>query len=208
MKKLLVAMMGTIIALGAISASLAIGNDDILSTMTVNPLKSTAAVMGHVTLTAYDENGVIKAYVQADNVITNIGDNCFAFVMLGASGSTTETCTGAAFPMYDNISIGIGDSSSATETTTALATYITSTTISPTGFDTSTVTGATTDQGSTTLITTVFRNVGATITEAAIQRGTNIAGLESVLAIQSFTGLPLGTTDNLTIQWTIVIDGS
>jgi len=205
MKKLLIAIMTSVIAVGAITGIMAFGLDDDLMTLSVNPLKSSAQVLGHVTLTVHDENGIIKGYVQTDNVITNIGDSCIAAVMIAG---TVQTCTNSGVDMYDTIAIGTGDSSSADEQTTRLATYLNFGSGSPTGFDSAVIShsGGTSD-GSETLITTVFRNVGATITEASIQAGTNTAGLESVLAIQSFTGLPLGPTDNLTIQWTVVIDG-
>lgn len=205
MKKLLVAIIATIVAVGALSASITLGFDDNFTVTSVNPLKSTAQVMGHVVLTVHDENGAVTAYRQTDNVITNIGDSCIATVMLSGTG---QTCTNSGAGMYDTIAIGTGDSSSATETTTKLATYLSAASGSPTGFVTSVIShgGGNTD-GASTLITTVFSNVGATITEAAIQAGSATLGLESVLAIQSFTGLPLGPTDNLTIQWTVVIDG-
>ena len=207
MKKLLVAIMTSIIAVGAISAAtLLLGFDDNFSITSVSPLKSGATMMGHVILTATDENGNIIGYRQTDNVVINHGDDCIADIIF--AGATGVTCTNSGVDIYDNISIGSGDSSSSTETESALVQYITGVGVSPTGFDTAVITPATALGGSSTLITTIFRDVDATITEAAIQNGGNTAGIESVLAIQSFTALPLGATDDLTVQWTVVIDGN
>lgn len=50
-----------------------------------NRLKSSAAMLGHITLIAYDENGNVKDYVQTDNVILNEGDLCIIEDLFGAS---------------------------------------------------------------------------------------------------------------------------
>jgi hypothetical protein len=78
MKKLLVAMIGVIMAVGVVSLSYAMDNTTNTTTLSVSPLKSASGMFGHVTLTAYDENGNIKAYRQLDNVITNQMDDCLS----------------------------------------------------------------------------------------------------------------------------------
>jgi L-ribulose-5-phosphate 3-epimerase UlaE len=207
MKTLLVAIIGAIVAVGAISAVSTVGfTDDGLSITSINPVKSSAAVMGHVTLTAYDEDGNIKAYRQTDNVVTNVGDDCIAAVIF--AGASAHGCTTPALGKFDNIAIGTGDSSSATETTKTLVNPNVPGTISPTGWTTAVVTPATGQGGASTLLTATFYDVNAVITEAAIQDGTTTVGTESVLAVQSFDSITLGATDDLTIQWTVVIDGS
>ena len=109
--------------------------------------------------------------------------------------------------MFTNIAIGTG-ALSPTDVTKNLVAYLPGGLTSPTGFQSIVLTQALPSLGASTLITAVFVNVGATITEAALQAGGNTDGLSSLLATQSFTALPLGVTDNLTIAWTVVIAGS
>ena len=118
MKKLLIAIMTSIIAVGAISAAMLLGIDDNFSITSVNPLKSTAGMLGHVTLIATDQNGNIIGYRQTDNVVINHGDDCISDLIFAQSSGVT--CTLEAANMYDNISIGFGVNSN-TEQTTALA---------------------------------------------------------------------------------------
>lgn len=206
MKKLLVAIIGAIIAVGALSASLSMGYPDNLSKMSVNPLQSSARMLGHVTLTAYDENGNIKAYRQTDNVITNQLDDCLQ--KLAFAGVTGAGCTGgASASMFSKMSIGSGGPNTS-ESNVALGQYVTSGG-SSTGFDSAVLTQASGTGGSSLLITSTFRpGVVATVTEAAIQDTAVTTGGAQEAAIQAFTGISLGTADTLTIQWTIAIDGS
>ena len=208
MKKLLVAIIGAIIAVGALSASLSMGYPDNLSTMSVNPLQSSARMLGHVTLTAYDENGNIKAYRQTDNVITNQLDDCLQ--KLAFAGVTGAGCTGAtpAAGYFNNMAIGAAASPSTSEDRTALGLYIT-TPASATGFDSAVLTQATGTGGSSLLVTSTFRpGITVTVTEAAIQSSTATTGSSTEAAIQAFTGISLGASDTLTVQWTVNIDGS
>ena len=71
-----------------------------------NQLQSTAALLGHISLVAYDENGNIKNYVQTDNVILDEGDDCIIEDLFGASGGCFAT-HGVADP-FDDIVIGTG----------------------------------------------------------------------------------------------------
>ena len=207
MKKLLVAIMTSIIAVGAISAAMLLGFDDNFSITSLNPVKSTAAMLGHVTLIATDQNGNIIGYRQTDNVIVNHGDDCLSDLIFAQSSGVT--CTLVAASMFDNISIGFGAQTTTAETT-SLANYLTDGgLVSPTGFDSAVITpAANSNAPASTLITAVFRSVGAQVTEAAIQAGSLTAGLESILAYQTFSTLPLGASDDLTVQWTVTIAGS
>lgn len=206
MKKLLVAIIGAIIAVGALSTSLSMGYTDNLSKMSVNPLQSSARMLGHVTLTAYDENGNIKAYRQTDNVITNQLDDCLQ--KLAFAGVTGAGCTGgASASMFSKMSIGSGGPNTS-ESNVALGQYVTSGG-SSTGFDSAVLTQASGTGGSSLLITSTFRpGVVVTVTEAAIQDTAVTTGGAQEAAIQAFTGISLGASDTLTIQWTVNIDGS
>jgi len=168
MKKLLVAIIGAIIAVGALSASLTMGFSDNLTTLSVNPLQSSARMLGHVTLTAYDENGNIKAYRQTDNVVTNQLDDCLQ--KLAFAGVTGNGCTGVvSSSMFSWMAIGAKVSPSTSESQDALGLYITSPG-SSTQFDSAVLTQATGTGGSSLLITSTFRpGVSTSVTEAAIQ---------------------------------------
>jgi len=196
MKRIQLAMFGTIIALSAITVIMATNYSEELGTYS---LKSQAGVLGHLTLTAYDDDGNVIAYRQTDNVVVNAGDGCISELIFAVTSGAA--CTGGA-TAFDRIYIGTGDSSAASETSTALVTPN-----AQTGFASAVLTAASsTDVGASTLITANFFNVGATIQEASIQESTTTTS--SVLAIQSFSPIPLGTSDDLTIQWTVSIDGS
>lgn len=160
-----------------------------------NVLASAAGLVGHITLTATDENGNIKAYRQSDNVIINKGDDC---IIEDVFGSDTPCSNVAA--VYDDIHIGTG-TTGFSETSTALTTWYRTTA--------GTVGAATTAQGTTgafVTVTALFPDVSANIAEAALYNTNLSAG--DVLALQQFTAIPLGATDDLTIQWTVTIDGN
>jgi len=74
MNKLIIAFAVTVTILGGLTFGLA---SDIVKD-SPNALKSGAMVLGHLTLTAYDENGNVIAYQQTDNTVTNRGDDCIA----------------------------------------------------------------------------------------------------------------------------------
>ena len=165
--------------------------------LSVNALKSTAGMLGHITLTATDENGNIKAYRQTDNVIINNGDNCLVAdtfnVSVGSCGATQSA--------YDDVHIGTG-SGPFGETSTILSAWKVSTAGSV-----GSITPASATVGASVIVTANFIDVSASIAEAALYNSANSAGAD-VLALQSFTAIPLGPTDDLTVQWTISIDGS
>ena len=79
MKRTLVAMLAAIIALGAVTVSLAMNNSEELNFYF---LKGQTSVLGHVTLTAYDEDGNVIAYRQTDNIVINAGDDCISELIL------------------------------------------------------------------------------------------------------------------------------
>jgi len=195
MKRTTVAMLAAIIALSAVTVSLAMNNSEELNFYS---LKSQTGILGHLTLTAYDEDGNVIAYRQTDNIVTNVGDGCISELIYTITSGAA--CTGGA-TTFDRIYIGTGSSNSATEGTTTLTTVS-----AQTGFDSAALTSALTTGGASTLITANFFNVGATIQEAAIQESS--ATTSSVLAIQAFAAIPLGASDDLTIQWTVTIDGN
>ena len=170
-----------------------------------NYLQSSAKMLGHVTLTAYDENGDIKAYRQTDNTINNQLDDCLE--ELAFADTSGGVCTEVA-SMFDSMVIGAASSPVTSESQTALGLYITSPG-SATLFDSAVVTPAAGSGGSSILITSTFRpGIVVTVTEAAIQDTLSTTGSAVEAATQAFAGIALGAADTLTVQWTVNIDGS
>jgi len=194
MKPTQAAIYGTIIALSAITVIMATNYSEELGTYS---LKSHAGIVGHLTLTAYDDDGNVIAYRQTDNVVLDTGDDCISELIFAVTSSLQ--CGGTT--QFDRIYIGTGDSSGATEGSTALVTPN-----AQTGFASAAMSSADGGGGAATLITANFFNVGATIQEASIQESTTTTS--DALAIQTFSPIPLGGSDDLTIQWTVTIDGT
>ena len=192
MKLQLAIIIGAILVGSIATVNLAFVQNNELST---NTLKSTAGVLGHITLTAIDENGNIKAYRQSDNVIINKGDDCLIEDTFGATTACSDVTA-----VYDDIHIGTG-TASFTEGSTGLTTWR-----STTGGTVGTAVAATGTTGASVTVTATFLDVSASIAEAALYNGA--ATSTDVLALQQFSAISLGPTDDLTIQWTVSIDGS
>lgn len=167
-------------------------------------LESGSFMTGHLTLTATDDAGNVIAYRQTDNAVLNRADNCISeliFTLDTGKGCNTNAST------YDRIHIGTGSNATTpSEAWTQLVLPITyhadvaATTVA--------LTNATGTGGAQTLLTATFNNVNANIDEAAIRNGAGGSGVGDVLAYQQFTEIVLGATDDLTIEWTVTIDGN
>lgn len=184
-------VLGAILVGSIATVNLALTSEDGFS---ANSLKSTAGMMGHVTLTAVNEDGNIVAYRQTDNVVLNTGDDCLLENAFGV-----DTSCGAATTAFDFVEIGTG-SAAKTESNTALVTAYTA------RAGTATLTSAATaNSGAVALVTAQFLDVGQDIHEAALRNG---LGTGDVLALQNFSPISLGANDDLTIEWTVTIDGN
>jgi len=161
-----------------------------------NVLKSSAGMLGHVTLTATNEDGNVISYRQTDNVVINGGDDCLLEDTFGAATACTDTSS-----PFDDVHIGTTQTAF-TESSTALATWN-----SATAGSVGTPTTASGTQGSSVTVTAAFFDVSASIAEAALRNSASSQGTD-VLALQSFTPISLGPTDDLTIEWTVTIDGN
>lgn len=192
MKLQLAIVIGVILVGSIATVSLAFVQNNELS---ANTLKSTAGVLGHVTLTATDENGNVVAYRQTDNVIINGGDDCLIEDAFGAATNCQNTTN-----VFDDVHIGTTQTSF-TEGTTGLTTW-SKTTAGTVGA----ATAATGSTGAQVTVTASFLDVSASIAEAALYNS-NLSSAD-VLALQSFSPISLGPTDDLTIQWTVAIDGN
>lgn len=161
-----------------------------------NQLKSTAAMMGHITLIAHDENGNIINYVQTDNVILNSADDCILKNLFNV-----QTCT-STDALYDDIAIGTGNTGFTEGSTLSQLVWH-----SQTGGSVGAGTAASGASGASTTVSATFNDVSATITEAALINNPDTANTDT-LALQDFNDIILGPTDDLTVQWTVTIDGS
>lgn len=189
-------LLGTAIALGlgAFGISSSFGTND------ASTLDSSSFMIGHLTLTAHDEYGNIKQYIQTDNVVINTADNCISekiFTLTSGNGCTTTS-------NYDFIHIGTGSDASTAEADADPLPITYATSDQATSIVLTNATGA---GGAATLLTATFDNVNANIDEAAI-RNANATGAGNALAYQQFTEIILGATDDLTVEWTVTIDGN
>lgn len=189
--------MGAVIAMG-----LGVyGASEFLSDTQSSALSSSSFMTGHLTLTAYDENGNVIAYRQTDNIVLNTADNCMSEILFTLSSG--DGCTLAA--NYDFIHIGTGSDSSTTEGDVDPL-PITFSTVD-TATDSIVLTNATGSGGAATKLTATFLNVNANIDEAALRNSSSEGG-GNALAYQQFTEIVLGASDDLTVEWTITIDGN
>ncbi|KAG2476619.1 MAG: conserved exported protein of unknown function [Nitrosopumilales archaeon] len=89
------ALMGILVA-GLVGAGLASASLTtplfLASTQTSNVEYS--PMMGHITVIAYDANGDIKSYLQTDNQIVNVGENCTAEVLFNIASGGSQPCAG------------------------------------------------------------------------------------------------------------------
>lgn len=164
---------------------------------TANTLKSSAGMMGHVTLTALNEDGQVIAYRQLDNVVINNADNC---ILNDVFNTSVGSCNSLTNP-YTYVHIGTNNAAFS-ETSTDIVTYR-----AQTAGSTGSSTAASSNGGASTTITAAFLDVSASIAEAALKND-SLSASADVLALQNFTPISLGPTDDLTIQWTVTIDGN
>jgi len=192
-----VALLGVIAAAGLSAYSV---SGMVAENASTSNLNGAGYLVGHLELTAYDENGNIKAFRQTDNVVLNRGDNCIADLIFAedSGGCSAEAA-------YDFIHIGTGSNATAPAEFWDPPLPITCTTTATPS--TVAITNATGTTGASTLLTTPFLNVNANINEAAIKTASG-CGNGDLLAYQQFTAIPLGVNDDLTVEWTITIDGN
>lgn len=159
---------------------------------------ATGYIMGHVTLTAYDEFGNIKAYQQSDNLVVNDGEDCAVEILFDNNPGTSDIC--GATSAFQAIAIGTG-STAAADNDTTLETETTRD-----GYDSAAFTAATDGTGAIVVIEKDFTGVSATITESGILNNNSTNG--DLFARQVFSGIPLTSGDTLNVEWTIDIGGA
>ncbi len=179
-------------------------------------------MMGHITFTATDQDGNILSYIQTDNIIVNVGENCVAESIFnvtttgadlcdgtGTHSASTGTPQGVADGGFTFIAIGNGSAGVATETDQALILENFRIRANSTSVDSSPGTAG--SKAVVTLTGIFVANTTLSIDESGIFDKDEIffggSGPvdENMLARQTFTAIPLTLGDKLTVEWEVTI---
>ena len=175
-------------------------------------------MMGHITFTASDKNGNILSYIQTDNVIVNVGENCTAESLFNVTTTGTDPCAGigtqtvptaanngVADGGFTYIAIGTGSigAGSEGESNSTLNTEIDRIKDNSTSVVSSTGEGA----GSKAVVTIseVFTATGVADVNESGLFDSKVGGNDNMLARQVFGDIPLTAGDKLTVEWEITI---
>ena len=164
-----------------------------------------ARLLGHVELTVHDADGNIKAYRQTDNLIVNQGlseavDKLFATSITGGGATFTfvgvGTGTTSAAAAQTNLIQQISNKRTGTVTGTGAGTGASSNASIVAFWAAGKLANTTTTGGTTNAITeaSLFDTLG------------NNTGL--MFARQTFSAINVGTSDSLTVTWTITFADS
>ena len=176
-------------------------------------------MMGHITLTATDQDGNILSYIQTDNLIVNVGENCVAESIFNVTTANAFLCDGVGAHIGGNgvadggfTFIAIGTNNTAVAATDQALGNSTSEVSRIKANSTSIVDSTGTQAGGNSkavvTLTGIFTATGTpTITESGIFDKA-MAADENMLARQTFTGIPLTVGDKLTVEWEITIGSS
>jgi len=179
-------------------------------------------MMGHITFTATDQDGNILSYIQTDNVIVNVGENCVAESMFNVTtniGGVTQPCAGTGTQTVPNaanngvadggftyIAIGTGSIGIGSEgqTNSTLRTELDRIKDNSTSVNAAEGTGA--NSAAVVTISEVFTATGTdTVNESGLFDSKLTSGNNNMLARQVFTGIDLTEGDKLTVEWEIKI---
>ncbi len=181
-------------------------------------------MMGHITFTATDQDGNILSYIQTDNIIVNVGENCVAESIFNVTTTGTDPCDGTgthstitgtqqgvADGGFTFIAIGNGSAGVATDTDQKLIKENFRIRANSTSVDSSPGTAG--SKAVVTLIGIFVANTTSTLSidESGIFDKDEIffggSGPldENMLARQTFTAIPLTLGDKLTVEWEVTI---
>jgi len=202
-KQLSLAVMFVGITAGALAGVFALPN------VQAETQSETSGVLGHLTLIVTGPDGMIKQYVQTDNLVTDKGKDCIVKTVFNAD---TVTCGAGAF---DTIGLGTGTGSTATSTdvfTPLLTPCIRFADTAPVG-----------DAGTATQKVTISASFGGAsqtgadvdsvecakiITEAGLfNAGSPTTSGGDMFSYQSFASVTVGAADSLTVNWEIDFSG-
>lgn len=156
-------------------------------------------ILGHITLVAKDASGNVKSYLQTDNTVTQIGENCVVRHLFDNPTTSSQTWNAGNCNSNNNFKgIGIGSgTAAATDAQTALVTEVLRA-----GATSFSLTAAGSGAGAHAVLAKTFTGTTQTIAEAGVFDA-NSTGTGNMLARQTFTGIPLSASDSLTINWDI-----
>ena len=179
--------------------------------------ESPMGMYGHLELVARDTDGNIIKYIQSDNTIVNIGENCVGELLFDvASDDPTHACSGTGITAGNHGSstngftfIAVGDGSGGTDNSVETNTALTgenSTGTMARQEDTSVVfTDSTgTSSSATVVVDATFTSVGGTSTvdESGVFDASTSGNM---LARHGFADISLGAGDSLDVTWTFTI---
>ena len=212
-------LFGTAMTLGMVSVSGFSQSLFVVSTDTeiVNHMD----MKGHITFTTTDQDGNILSYIQTDNIIVNVGENCVAEALFNVTtDSADESCDGTgthttkgtpdngiADGGFTFVGIGTGATGAGEEDEkdTILATEVSRLKADPAD-TTVTVSSGDADSSAVVTVTVLFTadDTEPTINESGLFDSLG-GGNNNMLARQTFDNIPLTEGDKLTVEWEITI---
>ena len=191
-----------IAAIGGIVVGTSVASDTTMNTASV-----LVPLMGHVTLTVEDENGMLKQYIESDNAIVNLGENCISKLLFSGTTATGEgACVGAITEPYTTIALGT-DGTAAADTQSSLGAPVTVDIGLNPAVGAVTWTNATgTGNAASVTITHSFTATGtqSNILETGLFNGTD-TDTNGMFARNTFSSVNVAADDVLTVEWTINI---
>jgi len=195
-----------IVAIGLTGANFVTGSE-MTEQEKFNAMSGSSPIYGHVTVIHSDLDGNILAYIQTDNLVSNLGKDCMAELVFGGTAGTACEGTasvfntialfdGQSFPVTMNASglLGVDITDSGLAIGDGVATPTENTAAS--GADYVDGAGSQSDIAKTFTATTTKSVDGA----ALFNSSTN-----AVLAGQTFTQVDLNNLDTLAVTWTITL---
>ncbi len=180
---------------------------------------SQMGMLGHITLTATDPDGKITSYIQTDNIIVNVGENCVAESLFNVTtNSASEPCSGTGThdgPDSNGVAnggftyIAIGNTTSVDILTVENKTLSrelqrikdNSTSVTPSS--------GSTDPGTSAVVTlsAVFTATAVGTTDVDESGIFDAFGKDAgnMLARKTFSTISLAQDDKLTVEWQITI---
>jgi len=164
------------------------------------PFTESGQIIGHLEGVVIDSDGYVKQYVQTDNVITDVGLDSMADLVFPDIDLNSNSTNG----QFDWIGIGTGNTAAAT-TDVAEETLISGCN----RVQDATVAGTSAVAGEiTATVESVFTGTNcasSTVGEAVLSNsGTGAAAAAGeILARQTFADINLGSSDSLTVTWSV-----
>ena len=201
-----IVLIGTMVA--GVSGMLLAFDSESLTTLalaeTTSGIQQPVSTFGHITFTLYDSEGNVKFYRQTDNTVLNEGEDCLAAHTFNVDGNGACDNPGVEF---DAIWIGNRNGGAIAETAGTLTNPIN--VLNATNVNLTQASGGTGSQTSldapfsfTTNLNIDEAGLANSITNATVGNADNHADF---LAIQTFTDIPVTSSDTLNVDWTITL---